>query len=44
MQKLHYTHNNPVVAGFIVDSTSWKYSSAINYSGGSGMMDVILID
>ena len=44
MQKLYYIHNNPVEAGFIVDSTAWKYSSVINYAGGKGIIDVILID
>jgi putative transposase len=29
-QKLEYIHNNPVVAGYVTQSTQWKYSSARN--------------
>jgi putative transposase len=31
-QKLQYVHDNPVVAGFVLESTDWKYSSARNYA------------
>ncbi len=30
-QKLNYTHNNPVKAGFVMEPWEWKYSSARNY-------------
>jgi|SRR5690606_11575531 len=43
LQKLNYIHNNPVKAGLVTDAAAWKYSSAVNYEGGKGMMDVILI-
>jgi putative transposase len=43
-QKLDYTHYNPVEAGFVKRTTDWKYSSAIYYSGGMGLLDVILLD
>ena len=32
-QKIEYIHNNPVKAGFVVQPTDWRYSSAGNYSG-----------
>lgn len=35
-QKLDYIHNNPVVSGFVKEARYWKYSSAIDYSGGKG--------
>ncbi len=31
-QKLNYIHNNPVVSGFVIDPTDYKYSSARNYA------------
>jgi putative transposase len=43
-QKLDYIHNNPLASGFIIDAEHWKYSSAVNYSGGKGNIDVILLD
>ena len=37
-QKLDYIHNNPVEAGFVWEGDFWQYSSAIDYSGGSGLV------
>lgn len=39
-QKVDYIHNNPVVAGFVTEAHYWKYSSAIDYSGGKGMLEI----
>ena len=39
-QKVDYIHNNPVEAGFVREVQDWKYSSAINYSGGQGVLNV----
>lgn len=39
-QKLEYTHNNPVEAGFVREPQDWKYSSAIDYCGGKGLLDI----
>ena len=39
-QKAEYTHNNPVVAGFVDEAWHWKYSSAVDYSGGKGLIEV----
>ncbi len=42
-QKLSYIHNNPVEAGFVLEPEHWKYSSAIDYSGGKGLLEIDLI-
>ena len=39
-QKLNYIHNNPVEAGFVLDPEYWKYSSAIDYAGGKGLLEI----
>jgi putative transposase len=43
-QKLDYIHYNPVEAGFVRRTTDWKNSSAIDYAGGKGLLEVILLD
>jgi REP element-mobilizing transposase RayT len=37
-QKLDYIHNNPVRAEIVFESQDYKYSSAIDYSGGKGLL------
>ena len=37
-QKVDYIHFNPVEAGFVNEPEHWKYSSAIDYSGGKGLL------
>ncbi|WP_395069262.1 REP-associated tyrosine transposase [Gracilimonas sp.] len=39
-QKLNYIHYNPVKAGLIDDPKNWEYSSAIDYDGGKGLIDI----
>jgi putative transposase len=39
-QKADYIHNNPVEAGFVLEPHQWKYSSAIDYSDGKGILDI----
>ena len=39
-QKIEYIHNNPIRRGYIEDPEHWRYSSARNYSGGSGVLEV----
>ncbi len=39
-QKVEYIHNNPLVAGFVKQPSHWKYSSAIDYSGGKGLLEI----
>ncbi|NQT64965.1 MAG: transposase [FCB group bacterium] len=39
--KLKYVHENPVRRGYVDEAESWKYSSARNYSGQKGLIDVV---
>ena len=43
-QKLDYTHYNPVVAGIVEKPEDYLYSSARNYCGMKGLIEVILLD
>ena len=43
-QKLNYLHDNPVEEGFVNEAYEYKYSSAIDYSDGKGLVYVELID
>jgi REP element-mobilizing transposase RayT len=40
-QKLEYMHYNPVKRGFVDEPEHWRYSSARNYAGTPGLIDVI---
>ena len=40
-QKLEYIHNNPVRRGYVDLPEHWRYSSARNYLGLSGLIDVM---
>jgi hypothetical protein len=42
--KLHYMHYNPVEAGYVRAPEDWLYSSAVDYNGGKGLIDIIHID
>jgi putative transposase len=39
-QKLDYIHMNPVVLGLVVEPEHWYYSSARNYAGLSGILEL----
>ncbi len=39
-QKLDYMHNNPVKRGYIDRPEHWRYSSARDYMGDIGLIDV----
>jgi REP element-mobilizing transposase RayT len=43
-QKLTYVHMNPVLAGFVSEPHLWRYSSAIDYAGGKGLLDIKVIE
>lgn len=43
-QKLDYLHLNPVVFGFVIKAEEYVYSSAIDYYGGKGLLDIRLLD
>ncbi len=40
-QRLEYIHNNPVKRGYIDDPLCWRYSSARNYAGLKGLIEVV---
>ena len=39
-QKMEYLHFNPVKKGYVASPEHWLYSSASNYFGGCGVMEV----
>ena len=39
-QKIAYIHNNPVTRGYVDEPEHWRYSSARNYAGLDGLLDV----
>jgi len=41
IQKLEYMHNNPVKRGYVDDPLHWRYSSARNYAGQAGLIEVV---
>jgi len=43
-QKLDYMHYNPVEAGFVLRQEDWLYSSAIDYNGGKGLLEIMYLD
>jgi len=43
-QKLDYVHYNPVEAGFVEKPEDYLYSSARDYYGRQGLLDVLLVD
>lgn len=43
-QKLDYIHENPVRAGFVGEPTEYIYSSAGDYSGRKGLIDISFIE
>jgi len=40
VQKINYIHNNPVKRGYVAKSEHWLYSSAINYMGNCGLIEI----
>jgi REP element-mobilizing transposase RayT len=40
-QKLDYIHQNPVKRGYVDQPEHWRYSSARNYAGQEGLIEVI---
>jgi len=39
-QKIEYIHYNPVKRGYVDEPTHWRYSSARNYAGMPGLIEV----
>ncbi len=40
-QKIEYIHQNPVKRGYVDQAEHWRYSSARNYAGQDGLLDVM---
>ena len=40
-QKLDYIHQNPVRRGYVDEAVHWRYSSARNYAGSQGLLEVV---
>jgi len=41
LQKLEYIHNNPLRRGYVDEPTHWRYSSARNYAGKEGLIEIV---
>lgn len=39
-QKIEYIHQNPVKRGYVDEAVHWRYSSARDYSGQQGLLEV----
>ena len=39
-QKIDYIHNNPVKRGYVDEAIHWRYSSARNYMGQVGLLEI----
>jgi putative transposase len=39
-EKIEYIHNNPVRRGYVEEAVYWRYSSATDYAGQRGLLDV----
>lgn len=44
LQRLNYLHYNPVAAGFVPEPHYWTWSSAHDYNGGKGLIDIIFLE
>ena len=42
-QKLDYMHANPVRRGYVVEPTYWRNSSACNYAGMEGVLEIDIL-
>ncbi|MEQ8473495.1 MAG: hypothetical protein RIC35_20025, partial [Marinoscillum sp.] len=43
-QRLNYIHQNPVRAGLVYEPEYYVYSSALDYSGSKGLLDLAFIE
>ena len=43
-QRLNYIHNNPVLAGLVKEAEHYPYSSATDYSGNKGLLEIEFIN
>lgn len=40
INKINYIHHNPVNRGYVDEAKHWRYSSARDYEGVDGLMEV----
>ncbi len=40
ISKIKYIHHNPVKRGYVDEASHWRYSSARDYEGIDGLLDV----
>ena len=40
ISKINYIHHNPVKRGYVDEAIHWRYSSARNYEGVNGLLEV----
>ena len=43
-QKLNYIHQNPVEEGLVYRAEDYVYSSASDYPGDKGLLEIVVID
>lgn len=43
-QKLNYIHDNPVKQEIVSKQEEYRYSSAIDYAGGKGLLNINIVD
>ncbi len=43
-QRLEYIHQNPVAEGVVYEAEHYVYSSAIDYSGGKGLLEIEFLE
>ena len=43
-QKLNYIHQNPVEEGLVINAEDYVYSSATDYAGRQGLLDIFVIE
>ena len=42
--RLHYLHSNPIEQGIVSNAIDYIYSSASDYAGDKGLLDLLLIE
>ena len=40
LERINYIHNNPVKRGYVDDGVHWRYSSARDYDGVTGLIEI----
>ena len=40
LDRINYIHNNPIKRGYVDEANHWRYSSARDYEGVQGLLDI----